>query len=437
MRGFSCRLRTSVVVLAAIASPLGCASSSPVRAAERGDLVALKSDILARQKAGSLDNREAAAIARAVAEREVRTTTDHTAALGRVRDVRACATELDDVLEDRSRTHDAAGAEAALARLDMGRLDADDARASMGDKDDAWRAVGARGLVRPSKDHAERVRAMVDPSPKVRRAAMRAAAEAKDPAEVDALAEAARVDPEGIVKTEAVRALAEIGGEATAARLRDLWVSGDDALREDIASAWSRPAIFPHGGREALRVLLASEQGPGAITAAWTASRSQDAELRTSATGLLVRTILRGSRRDRLHAMAMAPLAEKDVVDALRKGAREDDVEVKLSGWSRLLESPPDRADAVKALETLAGQNEYGRLASRARYALAEAGDLRIQAWIEKDLDSPEPTTRTSAVDALAALGRSARGAPLLADRDPAVRTRVACTLLAAARVHR
>jgi hypothetical protein len=425
-----------LLVFTALAAS-GCASSSPIRAAERGDLVALKSDILARHKEGSLDNGEAAQIARAVAEREVRTTTDQTAALGRVRDVRACASELDDVLEDRSRTHDDAGAEAALARLDLGKLDADDARASFGDKDDAWRAVGARGLVRPSEDHAARVRAMVDPSPKVRRAAMRAAAEAKDPSEVDALAEAARLDPEGIVKTEAVRALAEIGGEPTAARLRDLWVSGDDALREDIASAWSRPAIFPHGGREALRVLLASEHGPGAITAAWNASRSEDGELRASATGLLARTILRGSRRDRLHAMALAPLTDKEIVDALRKAGREDDVEVKVSSWSRLLDSPPDKADAVKALEAIAGQNEYGKLASRARYALAGAGDLRIQAWIEKDLDSPEPTTRTSAADALAALGRAARGAPLLADRDPAVRTRVACTLLAAARVHR
>jgi HEAT repeat protein len=408
-----------------------------VRAAERGDLVALRSDLLARHKEGSLDNGEAAQIAHAVAEREVRTATDRVAALDRVRDVRACASELDDVLEDRSRTHDEVGAEAALARLDTGKLDVDDARASFGDKDDAWRAVGARGLVRPSEDHAARVRAMVDPSPKVRRAAMRAAAEAKDPSEVDALSEAARLDPEGIVKTEAVRALAEIGGEATAGRLRDLWVSGDDALREDIASAWSRPAILPYGGRESLRVLLASEHGPGAISAASTASRSQDSELRALATGLLVRTVLRGSRRDRLHAMSMAPLADKDVVDALRKATREDDVEVKVSAWSRLLDSAVDRPDAMKALEAIAGQNDYGRLASRARFALAEAGDLRIQAWIEKDLDSPEPTTRTSAADALAALGRSARGAPLLADRDPAVRTRVACTLLAAARVHR
>jgi hypothetical protein len=42
-----------------------------------------------------------------------------------------------------------------------------------------------------------------------------------------------------------------------------------------------------------------------------------------------------------------------------------------------------------------------------------------------------------SAGDALVALGRSARAAPLLADDDPGVRTHAACAILVAARTGR
>jgi hypothetical protein len=103
-----------------------------------------------------------------------------------------------------------------------------------------------------------------------------------------------------------------------------------------------------------------------------------------------------------------------------------------------LLDSPPDRDAAVKALETVAGDarddGHAQELAARARYALASAGDVRIQAWIERDLAAPGAERRLGAASALAALGRSARAAPLLADGDASVRTRVACTLMVAAR---
>jgi hypothetical protein len=86
----------------------------------------------------------------------------------------------------------------------------------------------------------------------------------------------------------------------------------------------------------------------------------------------------------------------------------------------------------VRDLEAFAGQP--GPLGSRARFALAAAGDVRIQAWLERDLTSPDPSERLSAANALGAMGRSARGAPLLADPDASVRTRAACTLILAVR---
>ena len=84
--------------------------------------------------------------------------------MARVREVRACARELDDALADVMKTMDAAGAEAAMARLDAGELSAGDVRSFAEDPDDAWRAVGVRGLVR-SRDVEARRKALVDPSP--------------------------------------------------------------------------------------------------------------------------------------------------------------------------------------------------------------------------------------------------------------------------------
>src|SRR5262249_36445352 len=103
-----------------------CGASGAMRAAERGDRAALKAEIASREKAGSLSNAEAAKLARAVASRELAQAKDDAAS--RVRELRACANDVDDALAARMKTHDAAGAEAALARLDAGTLDAGDVR---------------------------------------------------------------------------------------------------------------------------------------------------------------------------------------------------------------------------------------------------------------------------------------------------------------------
>jgi HEAT repeat protein len=411
---------------------VGCASSPALTAAERGDFASLRTDVAARERLGTLGNGEAADLARAVAAWDVAHASKPDEQLARIRDVRACARDLDDALARRMKTHDAAGAEAAMARVDSGELSEGSAREYLKDAEDGWRAVGARGLVR-GEDDAARVRAYGDPAPAVRRAAMHAAAIAKDPRDVDALSEAARVDPEPIVRTDAVRTLGAIGGAGVVAKLRDLWTSADEPLREDIAAAWARGPTWSAGGREELRVLLAEGRGPGAIEAAGVVLReaSRDPELDASATALLTRTIEKASHRDRLHAVAIAPHVAGPILEALRAAAKDLDITVRVAVLARLLESPPDRGASLESLETIAG-TVASSPASRAKLALAEAGDLHIQAWIESDLVAPEPSVRLGAAMALAALGRSGRAAPLLADSDPSVRTRAACTLILA-----
>jgi hypothetical protein len=432
-------MRTTTALALVIAGTALACGSSALKAAERGDQTALRAEIADKHSKGKLSNGEAACIARAVAEREIASAKEEAQALARIKETRSCAPELDDALAERMKTHDGAGAEAALARLEDKKLGESAARDWLGDADDRWRAVGTRALTR-EKDREARQKAIVDPSGRVRRSAIRASAEAKDPADLDVLLETARVDPELLLRNEAIRATSAVlraeGARAAdiAVRLRDLWTTGDDAVREDIAVAWALTPVFENGGREALRVTVASGRGPGAVAAAGVVlrTRAKDAELTASASALVARTIAEGSRRDRQHALAVAR-TEGAELEALRAAAKDDDRDVMVGALARLLESKPDRDAAIKKLEEIAGHGPRTD-AVRARSILAGVGHLRVQAWIEKDLASENPSFKTQAASALASLGRSARAAPLLADPDPSVRTRAACTMLVASR---
>ncbi len=447
------RLASALAALTFASSLAVVSCGNPAyRAAERGDQAKLRSEIAGQHERGKVSNSEAASLAHAVAARELTTANDDATATSRVREARACAAELDDALEERMRKHDGAGAEAALTRLEDGKLGDGDARDYLADGDDRWRAVGTRTLHRED-DRGRRQQAVLDPSPRVRRSAIRAAGQAKDAADLDLLSETVRVDPELLLRNEAIRAMSQIlrgdpsksHAENHATRLRDLWTSGDDAIREDIAVAWALSPVFENGGREALRVEIAAARGPGAIAAAGVVLRTaaKDAELASSATALITRTIAEGSRRDRLHAIASARTSGPEL-EALRKAAKEEERDIRVPALARLLESKPDHAAAVHDLEAIAGQGVKAgsasqdgptlEAASRARLALAYAGDLRIQAWIEQDLAAPDPQRRLGAASALAALGRPARAVMLLADPDASVRTRAACTMLVAAR---
>ncbi len=423
-----------------------------MRAAESGDLPTLRDQIGEGEREARLSLRETAELARAVASREILAAPPG-AALDRVRELRACAPEVESALVARMKQKGAAGAEAALALLDAQRLGEWDVRSFVASDDADWRAVGVRSLTHAG-DRGLRLQATVDPSPRVRRAALHAIAEVKDPEDAAAAFEAARVDPDPMVRTDAVRAMGSLAraGADVANRLRDLYATDDDALREDIGAAWASPAVFPNGGREALVVLLASDAGPGGLSAAGAVLREpeiRDAAVVAAARAALARAIASGSRRNRLHAIAVTPLAPKphepetDVAKtlaALREASRDEDLDVRVSALGRLAgdDAPRgDRAGAVTRLEALAGNADDESLASRARLALAHAGDVRVQAWIERDLASKDARVRLAAVDGLVALGRASRAAPALADPDASVRTRGACALLLAARLGR
>jgi len=425
----------ALALAASLLGAVGCASSPAMRAAERGDEATLRDLLEKQERAGTLSNGEATSLAGAIAARDVRLASSAEAVL-RVRELQSCARELDDVLSDRMRTRDEAGAHAALARIESGRLDLDSARGMLSDPSPDWRAVGTRALVR-ARDRQARDAALLDPEPAVRRQAARAARDAADVADLDALAEAARVDPEPLVRTEAVRAIAGLpptAGSRTAHLLSDLWVVGDDGLREDIARAWSSASVWSAGGRGALENVIASGHGPGVIEAAFVvlARREPADDVSNLAAAEMARSIGSGSEVTRLQALAEAPLDHPDILAAVKSASEDDDLAVRIAALGRLAEH--DSA-AMGALEGLARPGQ--RMGSRARLALAFAGDRRAQVWLEGDLEAPAPAQRLAAATGLAALGLAARGAPLLADEDPSVRDRAACTIVMASRVAR
>jgi hypothetical protein len=154
-------------------------------------------------------------------------------------------------------------------------------------------------------------------------------------------------------------------------------------------------------------------------------------ETRKSAIAILVRTVDGAPRRERLLAIAMAPLSEPDIRAALDRASDDSmELETREAALSRLLESPQKHDAAKKALLAFASPSSPEHLARRARLALAGDGDLSVQSWIEADLKSVDASTRLLAASALASLHRAARAAPLLADPDVHVRTSVACTIL-------
>jgi HEAT repeat protein len=410
-----------------------CAASPAMRAAEAGDRLALATAVGERERAGDLSNGDSASLARAVAEHELQGAAG-AEGVDRVRDVRPCARELDGALAARSASRDEAAAEAVLARIEARALDPGDVRAHATDVDPRWRAVGVRAFVQ-AEDQAARARALLDADPGVRRSAARAARDAADPADAAPLADAARRDPEPIVRSEAVRSLAALPptpGGATADLLRDLWTAGDDGLREDIALAWSNSALWDAGGREALRVVIASEDGPGAVEAAAAVLRRRDCppDLAESARAQLARAMDRGSTAVRSQAIAQSPADAKELRPMLVRLADSDDVEVRIGALARLADLKD--ALAIGKLEALARPGSPAGV--RARLALGSAGDRRVQAWIEQDLAASDPAERLAAASALAALGVAARAAPLLADADARVRMRAACILMIAAR---
>ena len=170
------------------------------------------------------------------------------------------------------------------------------------------------------------------------------------------------------------------------------------------------------GGRGAARV---ERRGPEIVAAARTE---------------LVRVMASGPRRNRLHAIAVAPLGRADDAPSWRPSWRRR----RTRTWTRIWalgrlssQAAPaaDRAQAVTRLEEIAGRKEHARLASRARQIPRRCG-RRARPGVDRG--GPAFGRRLRAPGGGRRAGRaraSEPGRPGARGPNPSVRTRGACRL--------
>lgn len=423
-------------VLLALVSA-GCAASPALRAAEAHDLTALAREIDAEAKRGELDGDDARAIARALARREV---LDAKGA-GGVKVVEAfgrCARALDGAFAHRAEGADDVAAIAALARLEGGQLSPEDARdlAARGGLAATWRAVATRALVRPEDGPARRER-MTDGDQDVRVAALRAAADAGDIGDAEALEEAARLDPHKLARSLAVRAIARTAsGERAVLALRDLWTRADDDVRQSIAGAWATERMIDAGGRRELWWAAEHHHGAPSIAAAAALAR-WPGDGWDEAIGVLQRAIEGGPTNDRIFAIGIAPAHQPPIESALRAAISDpDDAVVVAVAWRLLSGFGRDTAEEKDRKALVTKLLEYAKSPTtrgfQAQKALARTGAREVLPFLSKQLTLKDTRARETTGVAYIDLGELAKAAPLVADADLGVRAAVACALIQA-----
>jgi hypothetical protein len=434
-----------LTLLALLASVCSCGGYAIIRAAEEGRLIGLSTMVDAQVKRGKLGKLDALSLARAVAQNEV----DHARGpLGaeRIRELQGCARHIEDALERRSEGGDPAAAAAMMVRVEAGLVPVPEdfvpwATARPGELSVDFRAVGARVLT--SAGHGPlRRKLFTDGDQAVRLAALSAAAAAADPTDIEALLEAARLDPYPLARTQAIRAVGAIGGERGVLTLKDLWAITDEPARQAIADAWAAPRMLDAGGRRELAWASDTQRGSPAIAAAYALYRSRDGGDPTTL-GVLERAIASGVARERIFAINVAPLGAKAIRAAILGAEGDPDAEVALAAASRLLAASAGQGGAnaterkrlvQKLLAVAKTRNDLH--AWRAKSALSRAGAREVLPLLDHDVHGADAQARKGAGMALIALGEIPRAAVAATDIDPRVRVPVSCAMLSSATVY-
>ena len=412
----------------------GCAGTTPAEdAARAGDLTALRRAIADDARSGKLDDERAADIANASAAGDLVKAKGWRGAQD-VLSWQACARDVEDALDERGDEEDDPAAAALWLLVSVGEEDADDF--VDGDAEDVggsawWRSLGARGLTDDDDAGTRRIR-MRDGEERVRLGAIKAADEALDPGDVDALVEVARLDPLPAARSGAVYVLGHLGGERAVRGLRDVWTRADARLRQNIASAWGTQRAYPAGGERELLRAAEQESGEIAVAAAVTLARAGGKHA-AFARQALARSIEEGTRGERVFSVAASPPGPQ-ITAALRKASKDRDIAVAAAALARLAREGDDKDKRAATEELLKLAKSDGADARMARGELARAGDVRALPLAEKAISAKSATDRMAGARDLAALGRAHRAASLLADDDRDVRVAAACAILGASR---
>src|SRR5690606_3074321 len=151
-----------------------------------------------------------------------------------------CATAVDRPLVRRSKTRDAVGGEAALVLYEIDRYRGPAPHRFQSSPEGASRALAARAT---ASDHAQRVAYCVDDDERVRQAALAAAIDAKDERDLPALLEASRLDPSPTIRSRAIYALGQLGGERVHHALVDRLKTAPSDLQLSVLDALAQPGV--------------------------------------------------------------------------------------------------------------------------------------------------------------------------------------------------
>ncbi|HWO13519.1 MAG TPA: hypothetical protein VNN80_28655 [Polyangiaceae bacterium] len=393
----------------------------PARVALTGDLPALEAAIAQADREGVIDSSNLEELADAVLRRELASLTGP---VEQFPNVGPCVRHVRSVLGDVVESDSAFAAPAAVALIDAGfepprpAPEATTALAAI----EARQALGADAGVR-------RRAFMLDGDAGVRRAALSAALESAERADLAALAEAARLDPDLTARSLAVRALARIGGEPAVVVLADLYPGAPAALRREIVYGLSVPATFSAGGQRALEELAAASTDEGAVLAALSlhARSPEDTAL---AEGTLLRAIEGGAAGARLLALEVAPWGSERVRAAIDAARTHSDPATRVVALLRRVEAGALEPADTAGLEKLATDNVTA-VGAVARAALARAGNGSVKTALRADLEAKKAEHRMLAALALLALEDWSGAARALGDDSPAVRRALACRVLA------
>jgi HEAT repeat protein len=413
---------------------VGCASELAT-SARTDELPTFKRKLEAAQQLTppKLDSDQLREVAQVVASRELVTARARDAE-ARVVEVTECVSPLEDALSTLSERRDSAGALAVQVLIDARRFDGELGELSQqhaSDKQDDWRAVGLRASVAPS-DGKLRLAGFVDPDLRVRRAALRAAKDARSPSEVTALLEAARLDPDRVSRRFALEAIAAIAERDSLARLRELWPAADEQERLEITKVWASDRGFAAGGEQQLGWVLSTQSGTPQLSAAATLLRKQAQPLEGLAEEVLATAIASGPVEESRHALAVTPATPK-VTSAVQAAAKDKDESRAVAAAIVLSRSTPDRTIAVKRLKELRASSDAA-IAAAASFALAATGEPDAVKWVDSQLSAKDPERRLQAGVVKYADGNDvtavSKAAGLLADSDASVRVRFACWAL-------
>jgi hypothetical protein len=430
-----------------------------MRAADAGDADALRQSLTTER---DLDHGDAREIARRFMGQQIVT------AQGGVGEkslagLEPCAALFDDALRARAEHDDELAARAMMLRIDAGQVPMMRHVDRVTSAHAHWRAVGARslGVAAPSPalkgDDDELVKAgvwrralMLDPSTDVRVAALRAAHDAADPADVGHVLEAGRLDPDETVRSVAIQAAGKIGTLDAVRGLADIWVDANEDARLAIVGAWVSSARKgrahgPVGCRQAddasascaawHKLMRVSDMGasmPSLIASLeliHDVAPADATSVEGNAAAVVERMIDDESTRVRVEAIQSAPLSWAHLAEAIVDASKGHDELVAVAALARMAElGGRERRDAIAALRKLARKDGLG--AERARFALATLRDGDVVKLLETDAKAKSAEQRANAATRYALLGEVNAALALLADSDPRVRSRAACAIL-------